>query len=125
MGTITHKIYKNSDAHYKIGAPLMTPQRDVTFPFEGHNWRFSHTSFDDQGDYLVIYRYDDKGPQIPADDMTLFDALLCSAVSGLAANPSFYDDVLGEHGKESFVSMVADAAMAVATEAYRLARNAR
>lgn len=125
MGTITRKIYKNTDEHFKVGAPLMTPQQAITFPFDGHNWRYSHTSFDDQGDYLVIYRYDDKGPQIPADDMTLFDALLCSAVSGLAANPAFYDDVLGEDGKENFGWMVADAAMVVATEAYRLARNAR
>lgn len=125
MGTITRKIYKNSEEHYKAGSPLMTPQHGVTFSYDDHNWRWSHTSFDDKGDYHVIYRYDEKGPHLPADDMTFFDALLCSAISGLAANPSFYDDVLGERSRESFGSMVADAGMVIATEAYRLARNVR
>ncbi|MDQ0422373.1 hypothetical protein J2045_003421 [Peteryoungia aggregata LMG 23059] len=125
MGTITRKIYKNSDEHYKVGAPLMTPQQGVTFPFDGHNWRFGHTAFDDQGDYFVIYRPDGDGLPIAADNMSLFDALLCSALSGLCANPSLLDEILDDGRKAEAPALLAGTARDIAMEAYDLARRTR
>lgn len=122
MGTITRRIYKNTEEHFSISA-LMTPSKDVTFKLDGHNWRWSHSSFDDEGDYLVIYRFDEDGPDIAAEDMNLFHALLCNAVSGLCANPSFYEDMEEEKGRQQIPEVLAISAFDVAMEAYNLVRS--
>lgn len=126
MGTITRKIHHYSEEYGLYLSKKCITSKSGSFEYDGHRWKYQYTSFDDDGDYDVIFRFDGGEPHIPAEDMTLFDALLCSAVSGLASNPSLYDDVLNEHNnRESFGAIVADGAMVIATEAYRLARRVR
>lgn len=33
-----------------------------TFEFRGHRWRYEHTSFDDEGDFTVLWRPDEPAP---------------------------------------------------------------
>ncbi|EMI7065507.1 hypothetical protein V6858_004018, partial [Providencia rettgeri] len=76
---ITLKVYKDSEEYeeyrnarfpktgnYTVGTP-------ATFEFKGHRWKYQVTSFDDNGDYDLLWRPDGKDPELMASDATLRD----------------------------------------------------
>ncbi|HHR6440460.1 TPA: hypothetical protein ACS777_001166 [Providencia alcalifaciens] len=86
--TITLKVYKDSEEYeeyssarfpktgnYTVGTP-------ATFEFKGHRWKYQVTSFDDNGDYDLLWRPDGKEPELMASDMTLRDYFAAKAMQG-------------------------------------------
>lgn len=63
---IERKVYRNSP-EYKdyLSRRFGGSGLDISFEYDGHRWRYEHTSFDDNGDYDVIARRSDgsKSPE--------------------------------------------------------------
>lgn len=56
---IGRRVYKDSDEGKKLLDARFKPtgrSSEAFFPFDGHNWRYSFTSFDDKGEYDQIER---------------------------------------------------------------------
>ncbi|MFL7770437.1 hypothetical protein AAD017_11235 [Proteus terrae] len=90
--TITLKVYKDSEEYeeysnarfpktgnYTVGTP-------ATFEFKGHRWKYQVTSFDDNGDYDLLWRPDCKEPELMASDATLRDKFAMAAMNGILVN---------------------------------------
>ena len=84
----TMKVYKNSDDH----AAYMKARSDgarngQSFELAGHRWAYEVTSFDDAGDYDLLYRFDDKPyPEevsVTTDDMTIRDYFASKAMAAI------------------------------------------
>ncbi|RFT12255.1 hypothetical protein DYB39_04150 [Providencia rettgeri] len=97
--TITLKVYKDSPEYkdymnarfpktgnYTVGTP-------ATFEFKGHRWRYEVTSFDDNGDYDLLWRPDGKEPELMLADISFRDYLAAKAMQGILANPAQLDNV--------------------------------
>ncbi|EMM2360089.1 TPA: hypothetical protein ACS3HB_000542 [Citrobacter freundii] len=89
----TMKVYKESAKHPSyLEARFGKGKTGNSFLFEGHRWAYEHTSFDDDGDYDLLYRFDDKpypedvSVTVASDDMTLRDYFAAKAMQGLLAN---------------------------------------
>ncbi|MEQ5201589.1 hypothetical protein ABN228_03630 [Providencia rettgeri] len=94
--TITLKVYKDSEEYeeyrnarfpktgnYTVGTP-------ATFEFKGHRWKYQVTSFDDNGDYDLLWRPDDKEPELMLADISFRDYLAAEAMNAMittAATP--------------------------------------
>jgi hypothetical protein len=125
MATITQKIYHNAPEYNEYRTLRnFSSGGNGSFEFEGHRWKYDHTSFDDLGEFDIIFRFDEGGPDITADGMTLFDALLCNAVAGLCANPALYSNTNGQ-GMFEYAEHISQVANIVASKAYSLARSQR
>ncbi|MGV4014912.1 hypothetical protein ACV8S6_05595 [Citrobacter freundii] len=96
----TMKVYANSPEY---GAYLKSrfggDKRGQSFEWAGHRWAYEVTSFDDAGDYDLLYRFDDKpypedvSVTVASDDMTLRDYFAAKFMQGVCANPDkLYDD---------------------------------
>ncbi|NBM79638.1 hypothetical protein GWI76_10270 [Proteus sp. G2659] len=96
---ITLKVYKDSEEYkeynnarfprtgnYTIGTP-------ATFEFKGHRWRYEATSFDDNGDYDLLWRPDGKETELMESDASLRDRFAMAAMQGILANPAQLDNV--------------------------------
>lgn len=88
----TMKVYKNSDDHAAyLKARFDRTKNGQSFEWAGHRWAYEVTSFDDAGDYDLLYRFDDKPyPEEVAastNDMTIRDYFAAKALQGLCANP--------------------------------------
>lgn len=131
MGTITRKVYHDSPEyrdystarHFGSVTISVGPAPSGAFEFEGHRWKYEYTSFDDEGDFDVIYRFDQDGPDIAAENMTLFHVLLCNALAGLCSNASVYDDMVDDGRKKDITVLLAEGAHDIAMEAYNLVRS--
>ena len=96
----TMKVYKESAKHPSyLEARFGKGKTGNSFLFEGHRWAYEHTSFDDDGDYDLLYRFDDKpypedvSVTVASDDMTLRDYFAAKFMQGVCANPDkLYDD---------------------------------
>ena len=84
----TMKVYKNSDDH----AAYMKARSDgarngQSFEWAGHRWAYEVTSFDDAGDYDLLYRFDDKPyleeVSVTTDDMTIRDYFASKAMAAI------------------------------------------
>ncbi|HHA1718317.1 TPA: hypothetical protein ACOEGC_003979 [Enterobacter kobei] len=91
----TMKVYKNSDDH----AAYMKARSDgarngQSFELAGHRWAYEVTSFDDAGDYDLLYRFDDKPyPEevsVNTDDMTIRDYFAAKAMQGIISSECNY-----------------------------------
>ena len=91
----TMKVYKNSDDH----AAYMKARSDgarngQSFEWAGHRWAYEVTSFDDAGDYDLLYRFDDKPyPEevsVTTDDMTIRDYFAAKAMQGIISSECNY-----------------------------------
>lgn len=91
----TMKVYKNSDDH----AAYMKARSDgarngQSFEWAGHRWAYEFTSFDDAGDYDLLYRFDDKPyPEevsVTTDDMTIRDYFAAKAMQGIISSECKY-----------------------------------
>ena len=93
---ITLKVYKDSEEYeeyrnarfpktgnYTVGTP-------ATFEFKGHRWKYQVTSFDDNGDYDLLWRPDGKEPELMLADISFRDYLAAEAMNAMittAATP--------------------------------------
>ncbi|MEY0405657.1 hypothetical protein AB7W10_06055 [Providencia rettgeri] len=90
---ITLKVYKDSEEYeeyrnarfpktgkYTVGTP-------ATFEFKGHRWKYQVTSFDDNGDYDLLWRPDGSEPELMASDATLRDYFAAKYMGGCGVNP--------------------------------------
>lgn len=91
----TMKVYKNSDDH----AAYMKARSDgarngQSFEWAGHRWAYEVTSFDDAGNYDLLYRFDDKPyPEevsVTTDDMTIRDYFAAKAMQGIISSECNY-----------------------------------
>ncbi|EAM8360863.1 hypothetical protein L3Y38_000801 [Salmonella enterica] len=90
----TMKVYANSPEY---GAYLKSrfggDKRGQSFEWAGHRWAYEVTSFDDAGDYDLLYRFDDntypEEVSVTTDDMTIRDYFAAMAMQGRLANPDW------------------------------------
>lgn len=88
----TMKVYKNSPDHSAyLAARFDKEKTGQSFEWAGHRWGYDGTSFDDAGDYDLLYRFDDKPyPEevsVTTDDMTIRDYFAAAAMQGICAHP--------------------------------------
>ncbi|MGK3364227.1 hypothetical protein ACSLNB_22565 [Citrobacter portucalensis] len=95
----TMRVYKESAKHPSyLEARFGKGKTGNSFLFEGHRWAYEHTSFDDDGDYDLLYRFDDKpypedvSVTVASDDMTLRDYFAAKAMQAMISNPSIIDN---------------------------------
>ncbi|WP_285112738.1 hypothetical protein [Leclercia adecarboxylata] len=84
----TMKVYKNSPDHSAyLAARFDKEKAGHSFEFAGHRWAYDATSFDDAGDYDLLYRFDDKPyPEevsVTTDDMTIRDYFAAKAMAAI------------------------------------------
>jgi len=95
--TITLKVYKDSPEYSKYLTARFPRERgyssgtNETFEYEGHRWKYQVTSFDDNGDYDLLWRPDGKEPELMASDATLRDKFAMAAMQGILSNPAMID----------------------------------
>ncbi|HGN1477733.1 hypothetical protein [Proteus mirabilis] len=86
---VTLKVYKDSEEYeeyrnarfpktgnYTVGTP-------ATFEFKGHRWKYQVTSFDDNGDYDLLWRPDSNVPELMASDAKLRDYFAAKCMSSI------------------------------------------
>ncbi|MER1635848.1 hypothetical protein KC837_11350 [Enterobacter cloacae] len=110
----TMKVYANSPEYGAyIKSRFGGDKRGQSFEWAGHRWAYEVTSFDDAGDYDLLYRFDDKPyPEevsVTTDDMTIRDYFAAKAMQGMLANHGMWDLVNDRH------------AAVVAKDAYQVA----
>lgn len=91
----TMKVYKNSDDHAAyLKARSDGARNGQSFEWAGHRWAYEVTSFDDAGDYDLLYRFDDKPyPEevsVNTDDMTIRDYFAAKAMQGIISSECNY-----------------------------------
>lgn len=91
----TMKVYKNSDDHAAYMKARSNGARNgQSFEWAGHRWAYEVTSFDDAGDYDLLYRFDDKPyPEevsVTTDDMTIRDYFAAKAMQGIISSECNY-----------------------------------
>ena len=91
----TMKVYKNSDDHAAyLKARSDGARNGQSFEWAGHRWAYEVTSFDDAGDYDLLYRFDDKPyPEevsVTTDDMTIRDYFAAKAMQGIISSECNY-----------------------------------
>ena len=87
----TIKVYKNSPEHgdYLKARFPDGSRSNSTFEYAGHRWGYRYTSFDDKGDYDLLYRFDDEPDvqSLTVNDATLRDYFAAKAMQGLLSDP--------------------------------------
>lgn len=82
----TIKVYKNSPEHgdYLKARFPDGSHGNSTFEYAGHRWGYRYTSFDDKGDYDLLYRFDDEPDvqSLTVNDATLRDYFAAKAMQG-------------------------------------------
>lgn len=88
----TIKVYKNSPEHgdYLKARFPDGSRSNSTFEYAGHRWGYQYTSFDDKGDYDLLYRFDDEPDVQPltVNDATLRDYFAAKVMQGDWASQS-------------------------------------
>lgn len=84
----TMKVYKNSPDHSAyLAARFDKEKTGQSFEFAGHRWAYDTTSFDDAGDYDLLYRFDDQPypdeVTVTTDDMTIRDYFATAAMQSV------------------------------------------
>ncbi|XUA17474.1 hypothetical protein ACQVA2_12335 [Citrobacter sp. OP27] len=83
----TLKVYKDSADHATyLNARFDKQKTGNSFSWAGHRWAYECTSFDDAGDYDLLYRFDDQlypeDMDVTTDDMTIRDYFAAKAMHG-------------------------------------------
>lgn len=111
----TMKVYTNSPEHAAyLKARFDRNNKGQSFEWAGHRWAYEVTSFDDNGDYDLLYRFDDlpypEEVTVTADDMTIRDYFAAKAMqSALLVSKQNH-----ESSFELFAQSVAEVAYDVA-----------
>ncbi|HEC8328492.1 TPA: hypothetical protein RG647_RS08960 [Providencia rettgeri] len=79
-----------------------------TFEYKGHRWKYQVTSFDDNGDYDLLWRPDSKEPELMLADISFRDYLAAEAMAGILVNTERNEFSFSDTGK-------------IASKAYELA----
>lgn len=87
----TMKVYTKSPEHSAyLKARFERTKSGQSFEWAGHRWAYEVTSFDDNGDYDLLYRFDDmpypEEVAVTADDLTIRDYFAAKAMSGWLAS---------------------------------------
>ncbi|MBG3131916.1 hypothetical protein I4674_19340 [Proteus mirabilis] len=87
--------------NHTIGTP-------ATFEFKGHRWKYEVTSFDDNGDYDLLWRPDSKEPEMMLADISFRDYLAAEAMNAIittAATPALtsMDELENHIAKTAYV----------------------
>lgn len=105
----TMKVYKESAKHPSyLEARFGKGKTGNSFLFEGHRWAYEHTSFDDDGDYDLLYRFDDKPyPEdvsviVASDDMTLRDYFAAKAMQAMLSNQEWNHWSSEQHAEHAY-----------------------
>ena len=79
---IERKIYKGTPEYRSYLDARFTPgQWGASFELDGHRWAYHWTSFDDAGDFDLIYRWvESKHSPMPAQDVTVLAEALSALV---------------------------------------------
>lgn len=89
----TLKVYKGTALHAEyIKSRFDKTNVDKSFPLDGHRWAYQHTTFDDNGDYDLIYRFDDHTDEEEnrtVDELSARDYFAGLAMQGMLANPEW------------------------------------
>lgn len=101
----TMKVYKESAKHPSyLEARFGKGKTGNSFLFEGHRWAYENTSFDDDGDYDLLYRFDDKPyPEevsVTTDDMTIRDYFAAKAMQAIGV--TYHDDQHAEIAETAY-----------------------
>ncbi|WP_272581848.1 hypothetical protein [Providencia sp. PROV269] len=86
---ITLKVYKDSPEYSKYLTARFPRKRgyssgiNETFEYEGHRWKYQVTSFDDNGDYDLLWRPDGKEPELMLADISFRDYLAAKAMNAM------------------------------------------
>ncbi|HEY2455182.1 MAG TPA: hypothetical protein VGI71_21690 [Scandinavium sp.] len=103
----TMKVYKKSADHAAyLKARFDKSNAGQSFEWAGHRWAYDMTSFDDSGDYDLLYRFDEtpypEEVSVTTDDMTIRDYFAAKAMQGIFASgtslnigPSHHDEMDG------------------------------
>lgn len=100
---ITLKVYKDSPEHGEYMAARFPKDRhhysclNETFEYKGHRWRYEVTSFDDNGDYDLLWRPDGKEPDLMLTDISFRDHLAAKAMNGILTNTTIIDELPDSH----------------------------
>ncbi|MDS0790041.1 hypothetical protein OSB94_18265 [Proteus vulgaris] len=115
--TITLKVYKESPEHSEYMVARFPKDRrhhscsNETFEYKGHRWKYEATSFDDNGDYDLLWRPDAKEPELMLADISFRDYVATEAMNGILSNHCMIDNVTEQSvvwvAKESY--LMADA----------------
>lgn len=103
----TMKVYKNSAEHRAyLKARFDKSNAGQSFEWAGHRWTYDMTSFDDSGDYDLLYRFDDQPyPESNAnEDLSIRDQLAAMAMNGYLAN-AWQAEELESLGESSAIQM--------------------
>ncbi|EMH0084758.1 hypothetical protein RGF86_001049 [Proteus mirabilis] len=90
--TIKLKVYKESPEHSEYMAARFPKDRrhhycsNEAFEFKGHRWKYEVTSFDDNGDYDLLWRPDAKEPELMLADISFRDYVATEAMNGILVN---------------------------------------
>lgn len=112
---VTLKVYKDSEEYeeysnarfpktgnYTVGTP-------ATFEFKGHRWKYQVTSFDDNGDYDLLWRPDSNDPELMASDATLRDYFASKCIPAIISTlngPVVFEECKGDfdlYAKQAYV----------------------
>ncbi|HGW3730845.1 TPA: hypothetical protein ACNH31_002400 [Citrobacter freundii] len=104
----TMKVYKNSDDHAAyLKARFDSARNGQSFEWAGHRWAYEVTSFDDAGNYDLLYRFDDKPyPEelsVTTDDMTIRDYFAAKVLQGVMASGTSMS--IGTNHEEGMLDM--------------------
>lgn len=88
----TLKVYKGTKLHGEyMTARFDKANTGKSFPLDGHRWAYEVSAFDDDGDYDLLYRFDDKPyPEEESnsvDELTARDYFASAYMQGVSANP--------------------------------------
>lgn len=103
----TMKVYKNSAEHGAyLKARFDKNNTGQSFEWGGHRWAYDGTTFDDSGDYDLLYRFDDKPyPEevtVTTDDMTIRDYFAAKAMQGMLSNPEWNHFSTQQHAEYAY-----------------------
>lgn len=90
----TLKVYKNSALEEEYSRVRFRNGSTSSFELQGHRWKYRFTSFDDSGDYDLLYRFTDEPEPEPEPDLTeLRDMFAGLAMQGMISSSVMMDNV--------------------------------
>ena len=104
----TIKVYKNSPEHgdYLKARFPDGSHSNSTFEYAGHRWGYRYTSFDDKGDYDLLYRFDDETEvqSLTVNDATLRDYFAAKAMQAWVSQipPEMMEDMMSRWAESSY-----------------------
>ncbi len=104
------KVHKNTPEYALYIKARFADRSSHSFEFDGHRWAYEHTSFDDAGNYDLLYRFtdDEVSPVETSDDLSVRDYMAAKYMQGVSANPErlYSNDDLAEEAYQMADAMI-------------------